>query len=32
LEEFAGKGIEVERFDPIAGAYVFDRIHEYAIK
>lgn len=22
----------MERFDAIAGAYVFDRIHEYAIK
>jgi len=32
LEEFAWKWIEVERFDSIAGVYIFDKIHEYAIK
>ena len=32
LSEFKTKGIVVDKFAGIDGIYVFDRVHEYAIK
>lgn len=32
FREFSEKGIVTEPFDNLAGAFTFDRVHEYAIK